>query len=793
MKKVIAKYINRFLGKLLKSIQSHPLKFAIGFVLLCWYYFSLPKDLFPENYATVLESAEGDLLGARIAQDGQWRFPQTDSVPYRFKTALLCFEDAHFEYHWGVNPVSISKAFIENIRKGKVVRGGSTLTQQVIRLSRENKKRTYFEKIIEMILATRLEFRFSKRSILSLYASHAPFGGNVVGLDMAAWRYFGVSPNQLSWGQSATLAVLPNAPSLIFPGKNQEILREKRNNLLKKIYDNKYIDKETYELALTEPLPNKPHPLPQTAPHLLAFLEKKKPGKRVRSTVKLELQEKLNQIVTNYYHHYSQSEVYNMAALVVDVKTRNVLAYVGNSPTDEKHQKDVDVIHAPRSTGSILKPFLYAAMLQEGELLPQKLLPDVPTQFSGYSPQNFNNTFEGAVPADMALSKSLNIPFVWMLQQFGTYRFYDILQKLKLSDIKKHPDHYGLSIILGGAESNLWDLACAYTNLASELTIFAKKQAYRSHEFQQLRFDSADKEPFFGDFTFEIPTLRAGAIWEMFEAMKEVNRPTDDVAWRYYESSRKIAWKTGTSFGNKDAWAIGVTPEFVVAVWVGNATGEGRPTLTGASYAAPIMFDVFSTLPSTSWFPKPHDDLQELTICEISGFIAKEDCPKKTKLTTLTSKEPQVCPYHRIVHLDDKEEFQVNTSCSPLDKIISKSWFVLPPVMEWYYKNNHINYRTLPPLRDDCQEGTNTTKTLDFVYPKHKTIIYLAKNFGGELQPFIAKAASTSDTIFWFLNDSFLGTTNLFHEMKVSAPKGNHFLRIINTKGEEKNIEIIIQ
>ncbi|ATA90636.1 penicillin-binding protein 1C [Capnocytophaga stomatis] len=758
-----------------------------------WYYFSLPKTLFPANYATVLESSEGNLLGAKIAEDGQWRFPETDSIPYRFKVSLLHFEDEYFDYHWGINPLSVGKALLENLKKGKVVRGGSTLTQQVIRLSRENQKRTYFEKLTEMILATRLEFRHSKNEILSLYASHAPFGGNVVGLDMASWRYFGVAPHQLSWGQSATLAVLPNAPSLIFPGKNQTILKEKRDRLLKKLYEKKVFDKETYELALLEPLPQKPHKLPQIAPHFLDFVTKKQQGQRVHSTLRLSVQEKVNQIVENYYKHYSQSEVYNMAALVVDVKTRNVISYVGNTPTDENHQKDVDIIHAPRSTGSILKPILYAAMLHQGDLLPQELIPDIPTQISGYSPQNFNNTFEGAVPADMALAKSLNIPFVWLLQKFGIYRFYDILQKLKLSDIKKHPDHYGLSIILGGAESNLWDLTRAYTNLASELNVFTQKQMYRTNEFQELKYNLAGNETNFGDLTFDSTVFRAGAIWKMFEAMKEVNRPTEDVAWKYYESSRKIAWKTGTSFGNKDAWAIGITPEFVVAVWVGNATGEGRPTLTGASYAAPVMFEIFNVLPSTSWFSKPYDDLEELTVCEMSGFLAKEECPKKSILTAITTNDHNVCPYHKIVHLDKSEQFQVNTSCESPSNMISKSWFVLPPVMEWYYKNNHINYQNLPPFREDCLESSNS-KRLDFIYPKHKSVIYTTKNFGGELQPFIAKAVSSEEgNVFWYLNETYLGSTNLFHEMNVYAPKGDNILRIINTKGEEKVIQIIVQ
>lgn len=775
-----------------QKIRRHPIISAISGGLLVWYIFLLPSELFPLPYSTVLESSDGKLLAAKIANDGQWRFPEIDSVPYRFKMSVLEFEDAHFYYHWGVNPISVGKALWRNIGSGKIKRGGSTLTQQVVRIAREHQQRTYFEKIIEMIWATRLEFKYSKESILRLYASHAPYGGNVVGLPMASWRYFGVAPHQLSWAQAATLAVLPNAPSLIFPGKNQERLLQKRNTLLQKLRLKNIIDQDTYDLALLEPLPTEPHPVPQITPHLLTYAGKAHQGQRLSTTINSHLQEKVNNIVSGFYTHYSQSEIYNMAALVVEVKTRKVLAYVGNTPTDSDHQKDVDIIHAPRSTGSVLKPLLYAAMLHEGELLPTQLIPDVPTQIAGYSPQNFSNSFEGAVPANSALAKSLNIPFVWLLKQFTTYRFYDVLQQLRLRNINKHPDHYGLSIILGGAESNLWDLAQAYTNLASLNEVFAHQQHYRSQEFQPLRYLNESEPIDFGKATNELPTLRAGAVYEMFNAMKEVNRPTDDVAWRYYESARKVAWKTGTSFGNKDAWAIGATPEYIVAVWVGNATGEGRPTLTGASYAAPVMFRIFSALPSTTWFTAPLDDLRKVTVCEDSGFLAKPECPQKTIFSTLAPKEIGQCPYHKIVHLDPSENYQVNANCQSVQEMHSKAWFVLPPVMEWYYKQQHMHYRSLPPFRPDCTEGT-TQKGLAFIYPKHQSIIYTTKDFGGKLQPFVAKAANRSGKVFWYLDNQHLGTTDTFHEMNVYANKGKHWLRIINEAGDEKVIEILVQ
>lgn len=763
------------------------------FVLLLIYYFSLPQTLFNEPYATVIESDEGELLGAKIARDGQWRFPAQDSIPDKFRKCIVYFEDQHFYKHPGFNPIAMVNAARQNSVAGKVVRGGSTLTQQVIRLSRKGKKRTYFEKIIEIVLATRLELRHSKDKILDLYAAHAPFGGNVVGLEMASWRYFGVQSHQLSWAESATLAVLPNAPGLIYPGKNQQKLRLKRNRLLLKLHRENIIDEQTYELSIAEPLPQKPYDLPQIAPHLLQRIAKKYEGQRIKTTVRMALQNRVNQLAKYYYNQYRQNEVHNLAVIVIDVSNRNIVSYLGNAPTDQNHQKDVDVIGAPRSTGSILKPLLYAAMLDEGELLPNTLIADVPTQISGYTPQNFNLTFDGAVPAHRALSRSLNIPAVLMLQDFGVSKFYEELQKFKLKDISKSPDHYGLSLILGGAESNLWDLCRTYAGLSSTVNYFnANDGKYRTKEFAELNYLYGFK-PDFGKQSYQKTIFGAGSIWLAYKAMEEVNRPEGDEAWKFYDSSLKIAWKTGTSFGNRDAWAIGTNSRYVVGIWVGNASGEGRPTLTGVSSAAPILFDVFNLLPRNHWFAAPLNDLEEVEVCELSGHLAQENCPKIKQFISLKGKTTTICPYHKRVHLDQTEKFRVNSSCEKVENIVTKSWFVLPPVMEWYYKSQHINYQILPPFREDCN-GTQTA-TMDFIYPKANTKIYLAKNFNSEVQPVILKVAhSQRETqLFWYVDKIYKGTTKTFHEMPVEASTGVHFITVVDEFGNEirRKIEIV--
>lgn len=761
-------------------------------ILLIAYYFCLPSPLFDKPYSTVIESKDEQLLGAQIASDGQWRFPELDTVPSKFKQAILAYEDDYFYYHWGVNPVSTVKALVTNLKQDKIKRGGSTITQQTIRIARDGQKRNYYEKIIEAIQATRLEFKYSKDKILALYASHAPFGGNVVGLDVAAWRYFGTTPEQLSWAESATLAVLPNAPKLIYPGKNQETLLYKRNQLLLKLKNKEVIDQSTYELALLEPLPQKPHELPQLAPHLLQQVNKTNKQERVITTIDYTLQNRTNDIVRNYYNIYKQSEIFNMSVIVIDIETRDIVAYVGNTPTTSEYQKDVDIIQAPRSTGSILKPFLYGAMLDDAEILPKTIVADIPTVISGYKPQNFNMTYEGAVPADEALFRSLNIPFVLMLQQYGVYRFYDQLQKLQLKHINKHPNHYGLSLILGGGESSLWDITRAYTSVASTLNYYnSSKGNYRSAEVQNLNYIK-NKQINFGSEQKEKNIMGAGAIYSTFKALTQVNRPEGDEAWQYYDSAIKIAWKTGTSFGGRDAWAVGVNKKYVVGIWVGNATGEGRPSISGVRMAGPILFDVFKLLPKTSWFAQPLNDMDEIETCTLSGYLAGPNCVTTKTLIPHKAKKTIPCPYHQLVHLDPTQTFRVNSTCELVDNIVTKPWFNLPPTIAYFYKKYHSEYQDLPPYRSDCIDK-NAAKNLEFIYPKHQNKIYLTKDFNSQLQPLVAKAATSSNnTIHWYIDETYIGSTTTFHEQAIMAKPGKHILTITDSEGSSKAIEIDI-
>ena len=417
------------------------------------FWLSLPAVLFKAPTSFVISDKENNLLNASIAEDGQWRFPYNAQVPDKFVKCITAFEDKRFFYHPGVDPVALVRAIKQNITKSKTVSGGSTITMQVVRLYKQNNRRNLFNKFTETILALRLECSYTKRSILALYASNAPFGSNVVGVDAAAWRYFGRAPSQLSWGEMAALAVLPNAPSLVHPGKNSDVLLRKRNELLNKLQRNNIIDATTYELAKLEPLPGEPKALPQLAPHLLnrfkrdyVALKKSNPAlsTAVTTTIDIQLQKRVTGIINTHHEQLKGNQIRNAAALVLDIETGQVLSYVGNvyNTADASLESNVDVLASQRSPGSTLKPLLYASLLTEGTLLPTQLIPDVPTQIGGYTPQNFDLGYDGAVPAAKALARSLNIPAVKMLQQFKYQKFYDVLQRCGFTTITNPADFY---------------------------------------------------------------------------------------------------------------------------------------------------------------------------------------------------------------------------------------------------------------------------------------------------------------------------------------------------------------
>lgn len=729
-----------------------------GLALLLLFYLFTPDPTGREPLSTVLLDRQGKMLGARLAADGQWRFAPTDSIPFKYRAALLAYEDKRFNLHPGIDPLALLRAIAQNIKARKVVSGGSTITMQLARISAKYGKRNLRNKLAEALIALRIELKYSKQSILRQYAAVAPFGGNIAGLEAASWRYFGHPPELLSWAEAALLAVLPNAPAEMHPGKNRQRLLEKRNRLLKQLHKRKLMNSTDLELALLESIPEKILPFPDLAPHYLENLRKTGKTGTIKSTLDAGLQQTALNLAENHGLSISPAFINNLALVIRNVEHNEVLAYVGNlPPSGNIPGAHNDMATALRSPGSILKPLLFAAALDEGLIHTESLLPDIPMWWGSFSPRNFDNSFSGALKASEALQRSLNVPFAWLLKEYGIEKFRLLLRQLGFSGFDKSASHYGISLILGGAEINLFELTDVYTRLARKA---------RDPEF---------------DFPLSHEACRLTA-----EVLTGLNRPETEATLFPESGELQLAWKTGTSFGFRDAWALGFNPNYVIGVWVGNADGSGRPGLTGASAAGPLLFDLaFQLLRHQSFFQSVSEISHRFEVCSVSGYSPLPDCPTKTITGTAGGSHVKACVYHKIIETDLASQWQIVPGCKPPFATIRRTWFVLPPLMGYYYAQKHSDYKTLPHTWKGCD--AHEQAAMDFAYPPPNASIYLPRSFDGKTRPavFVVMHQNPEARVHWHLNGRWLGTTTgPEHRMPVMVEAGEYVITAVDEKGE---------
>ncbi len=764
--------------------------------LIVFFIFSQHFLKYSNSYSQLIFSQEGELMNATLAEDEQWRFSPNFQVPEKLKKAIITFEDKRFYKHPGIDPLAVGRAIWLNVSQMQKASGASTITMQLARLGRKNAPRSLSEKVLEMFIALRLELMYSKEEILSLWAARAPYGSNIVGFEAASWRYFGRNPDQLSWAEAALLAVLPNSPALIFPGRNQERLLKKRNRLLAKLQENSYIDSLTWQLALDEPLPEHFYKMPRDLSHLAQHISKIKGVKKSNRyivSIDPKLQKRLAGLASQYQQRYARQMVRNIAILVAETKTGRIIGYIGNAGTKNTPGRQVDIIQSQRSTGSLLKPFLYATAISEGLIAPDELIKDLPVNYAGYSPKNYSNEYFGGVPASEALSRSLNVPMVRLLRKVGVDKFHRRLQEMGMDGLRKESSHYGLSLILGGADATLFTLTGMYAALGRVL-----------HNYPRLSglYDEKNYHPLnLGNHLHDLqlynePPLTAGGVWYALEAMRNLERPDEEGRWQQFSSSRRLAWKTGTSYGFRDAWAIGLDPSYTVGVWVGNASGEPRAGLVGVRKAGPVFFDVFRLLPtSDDWFPVPWDNLKNIKVCNHSGMPASEHCVHTQEIQIpISSLKTGSCVYCRPVKVSRELDKRYFIQCAPKN-IIDTSWFVLPPGMEWYYKRRHSRYKALPPLAENCSGTQPDQNPIAFVYPHAGAKLVLPFDLSGKKQEVVFQAVHryANSNLFWYLDGQFITQTTNYHQIGIKPDKGWHTLLVEDEKGFRKSINFKIE
>jgi penicillin-binding protein 1C len=752
--------------------------FLLSIVII---YFAVPpkSPLFEQNYSTIVLSDNGSLLNAFTNSNEQWHFaPDTAELPDKLKIAAITYEDEGFYSHIGVDFKAIIRAVYQNAKQNKITSGASTIHMQLARMS-EPKKRTYLNKLKETFFAIKLNLYFSKDSLLKLYLTHAPYGGNVVGYKTASYKFFGKDANSLTWSEAATLAVLPNAPGLIYPSKTSSFLKEKRDGLLKKLFEKGEIEEQTYQLAKLELIPDQFLAFESTAPHLARQLKNKYQSKTVLATTVNELlQKQCNQIAVRYAQIYAAYGINNLAIIVAETKTGAVKAYVG-SPNffDFNHGGQVDGVLAPRSSGSLLKPFLYALSIDEGLIIPNSLIRDLPTYFEGFSPKNANREYQGVVSAKEALVQSLNIPAVRLLNSYGIFQFYSFLKAAGVTTLFRNADEYGLPLIIGGSEVSMWDMVTLYRGLAND-------GVFRANYLLKDEKNSQSEQ-----------LISAGSCFLTLEMLKDLKRPDAEYFWARFSSSRPFAWKTGTSYGHKDAWAVGVNPEYTIAVWVGNFNGASNKNLSGAASAGPILFDVLQVLPLQNpkqWFEKNDIDFKQQLICKLSGFRATEACAETEVVEIPYGAKPlAACDYHQFKFFSKDEMYQSCSKCWHIVGSVKKSVTIYPPDIAYYLREKGQYISKIASHYPKCP-AYKIENSIKIIYPNMEAMLFLPRDFDGKIQPVVCKLGyiGSGKKVYWYLDNCYLGTTENEHKMAVIFNVGWNKLKVMDENGAEDSQKV---
>lgn len=738
-------------------------------------------ELFQDDYSRLVTDRHGDILRVTLAKDEQLRFaPESEKLSNKYIKAVIMMEDRRFFYHPGIDPFSIVNSFVRNIRTGKKERGASTITMQVVRLSNP-RKRTFLNKAVECITAIRLTLQKPKLDVLKLYATHAPMGGNVAGIWSASRYYFGKPLEEITWAEAALFAVLPNNPSMINIKKQRWELKMKRDRLIKTLHVKGIIDTITYRLSVDEPLPPAKSRLPFEAPHFSELALRSTDKDLVQTTLDKKIQKDTEDITERYSCNYKKYGVANMAALVIDNKTSQVVAYVGSQGYDDTiNSGRVDGVMALRSSGSLLKPLLVGRALDRGPWVIESKIQDVPTFYGTFSPSNASQEFQGMVTIEQMLIQSLNVPAVSLLYEYGQADFYQDLKRMGVSSLFRSADGYGLSLILGGAEVRLWDICQIYCAFSNEGLIREAEMLYGiERKSDSLRLCSP------------------GASWLILSAISKLERRENEKNGHLFAAHIPVAWKTGTSYGQKDAWAIGVNNQWTIGVWVGNFSGEGNPFLGGAVSAGPVMFTLFHQLTDrrkSLWLQCPEYDLKRIAVCSATGYLPGPSCPQTiTVLGPSGAWKTQQCPWHRKVVIDRQSGHEICSRCWRAVEKKDTTLLVYPVKASEIMRKRGMAIDVMPAHLSSCTAVKIRKSNIDIEYPVDGITIFIPRGMDEKYQQVVCKASTqTESPLLWYLDGKFIAETDDFHNMAIMCNSGKHVLSVFDNQGGEKRVSFRI-
>lgn len=738
------------------------------------------KELFKPSSLSVY-SREGKLLRTFLSSDDKWRIPvKIDEVSPEFIKTLINTEDRTFYYHIGVNPYALLRAFYLNLKHGKIVSGGSTITMQVARMMK-HRERTYFSKFTEILTALKLELFYSKEEILEMYINLLPYGSNVEGAGTASYFYFHKPLSQLSISQTATFTIIPNSPSILNNNEKIKELEKKRNQVLKKMLNNGIISIKEYNEGIKEEIEIENPGMPFLSPHFTDFVRQRcSEEKRIITSLDLNIQKKAEKILKEHLFKWRGIGVKNGAVVIIENKNREILAMVGSySFWDEANDGQVNGTNSPRSPGSTLKPILYAFAMDKGLITPETRLIDVPVNYGEYSPENYDGEYHGLVSVKEALSRSMNVPAVNLLAEVNPKIFSFLLNGCGLSTINAENKDYGLPLILGGCEVKLLELSNLYST-------FANGGIYRKFSFTRNEAGSPDTKIFSEETAYIIS-----------EMLSEVTRPNLPDYWEYTRDMPKLAWKTGTSYGHRDAWSIGYTRNFTIGVWAGNFDGSGAPELVGSKVAAPILFDILRSIIDEEdrvWFKKPKR-VKEREVCMLSGKHPNKNCKAVGKEYYIPGISPEEeCDMHKAIYVDKNTGYRLTKLNLDGKSYLKKIYEIYPPEVATWMKRNNIPVPEIPEM-DPESKIVVSGKPPVINFPKEECTYIMRKGIPLQHQKIYLDAAvsNTVKKIFWFLDGKLIWSGEPKDKAYIYPIAGTHKLVCQDDAGRSSSINLRIE